>query len=164
MIIVSDTSPITSLLSIDQIELLPQLYTTIFIPKGVEEELLKVQSRKSELETHLSKDWLEVRELTDQERFEEIFTQLDKGESEAIALALELNADLILIDESKGRKIARSYGLEVTGLLGVLIEAKSKKLVPSVKALLDELISKAGFYLKRDLYLLVLEAVGEKSD
>lgn len=43
MIIVSDTSPITSLLSIDQIELLPQLYTTVFIPKGVEEELLRVQ-------------------------------------------------------------------------------------------------------------------------
>ena len=39
MIVVSDTSPICYLLLIDQINLLPRLYTQVIIPQAVCEEL-----------------------------------------------------------------------------------------------------------------------------
>ena len=39
MRIVSDTSPITSLAAIDQLELLHQLYDTVIIPQAVYEEM-----------------------------------------------------------------------------------------------------------------------------
>ncbi|MCB0561131.1 MAG: DUF3368 domain-containing protein [Lewinellaceae bacterium] len=162
MIIISDTSPITSLLAINHIHLLHDLYGFVTIPEGVKQELLRVESRRPEIENLLSEGWLQVKPITDQELFNKIFVDLDQGESEAITLGLELHADLILIDETKGRRMAKAYGLQVTGLLGVLMEAKSKKLIPSVKELLDGLIEKAGFYVKHDLYDSVLKAAGEQ--
>ncbi|MCB9275925.1 MAG: DUF3368 domain-containing protein [Lewinellaceae bacterium] len=161
MIIISDTSPITSLLAVDSVHLLQDLYNIVAIPEGVKQELLRVESRRLEIEKLLSEDWLQVKPFTDQELFNKISTDLDQGESEAITLGLELHADLILIDETKGRSVAKAYGLKVTGLLGVLMEAKSKKLISSVKELLDALVEKAGFYVKRDLYDSVLKAADE---
>ena len=161
MIIISDTSPITSLLAVNHIHLLKDMYGLVTIPQGVRQELLRVESRRTEIENLLSEGWLQVKPIIDQELFKKIFADLDQGESEAITLGLELRADLILIDETKGRRMAKSYGLQVTGLVGVLMEAKSKKLILSVKELLDELIEKAGFYVKQDLYNSVLKAAGE---
>lgn len=161
MIVVSDTSPLTSLLAIDHIQLLPNLYTRIIIPAGVQAELMRVESRRPRILALLSEEWIEIREITNLGLFNKLITQLDKGESEAITLGVEISADLVLMDETKGRSVAKSYGLQVTGLLGVIIEAKKKNLITSVKKVLDELISEAGFWIKRDLYDLILKAAGE---
>jgi hypothetical protein len=40
MIVVSDTSPITALLAVEQVELLKQLFGEVVIPNAVEVELL----------------------------------------------------------------------------------------------------------------------------
>ena len=45
--------------------------------------------------------------------------------------------------------------------MGVLIEAKKKGLIDRVKPALDELISKARFWMTRELYNHVLTAAGE---
>lgn len=42
MIVVSDTSPITNLAAIGQLDLLHQLYSTIVIPVGVYDEMVAV--------------------------------------------------------------------------------------------------------------------------
>lgn len=161
MIIISDTSPITNLLAIDHIHLLPALYSQVVIPNGVAEELLRVNSRMEQIKSLLLEGWLQVKVVTDWKLYEEILVLLDKGESEAIALGIEMNADLLLMDETKGRQLAKDYGLKVTGLLGILIEAKTKAFIISVKDLLDGLIEKAGFYVDRNLYDSVLKAAGE---
>ena len=161
MIIISDTSPISSLLAIDQIELLPRLYAKIIIPTAVKEELLRIESRRPRIELLLSEDWLEVKQFSNQKVFDKVYLVLDQGESEAITLGLELDADLILIDETKGRNVARSLGLQVTGLLGIIIEAKQKKLISSAKEIIDDLVAKAGFWVKQDLYDSVIKAAGE---
>jgi uncharacterized protein len=161
MIVISDTSPISSLLAIDRINLLPDLYSKVIIPEGVKEELLRIESRRTIIESLLLEDWLEVKQIRDQDIFNKIFAILDKGESEAITLCLELGADLILIDETKGRHVARFHGLNVTGLLGVIIESKQKGLLSSTKEVLDDLITKAGFWIGQELYDSVLKAAGE---
>lgn len=161
MIIIGDTSPISNLLAIDHIHLLPALYSQVVIPNGVAEELLRVNSRMEQIKSLLLEGWLQVKVVTDWKLYEEILVLLDKGESEAIALGIEMNADLLLMDETKGRQLAKDYGLKVTGLLGILIEAKTKAFIISVKDLLDGLIEKAGFYVDRNLYDSVLKAAGE---
>jgi predicted nucleic acid-binding protein len=87
--------------------------------------------------------------------------ELDEGEAEAIVLTKELAADLVLLDERRGRVVASRLGLRFVGLLGVLIEAKQKGSIPAVKAVLDDLVAKAGFWVSQQLYARVLQAAGE---
>jgi predicted nucleic acid-binding protein len=51
-----------------------------------------------------------------------------------------------------------TVGLNV---VGVLVEAKHKSLIPHLKPILDELITRAGFRVSPQLYERVLQAVGE---
>jgi uncharacterized protein len=87
--------------------------------------------------------------------------QIHPGEAEAIALALDLMADLLLLDERKARVVAAQLGLNFTGLLGLLAEAKQKGHIPTVKPVLDALITQARFWVHPALYNHVLETVGE---
>ena len=87
--------------------------------------------------------------------------QLDMGEAEAVALAVEQRADLLLVDERRGRAVAANLGLKVIGLLGVLLEAKSKGHLPRLRPVLDDLISKAGFWISNALYDSILRAARE---
>ncbi|MGB3557770.1 MAG: DUF3368 domain-containing protein, partial [Geitlerinemataceae cyanobacterium] len=87
--------------------------------------------------------------------------QLDPGEAEAISLALELNANRLLIDERLGRSIATQYGLKIRGILGLLINAKEQGLIQVLKPILDDLIDRAGFRVRQDLYDRILQEVGE---
>ena len=41
MIVVSDTSPVTALLTVGEADLLPALFTEVVIPEAVREELLR---------------------------------------------------------------------------------------------------------------------------
>jgi len=47
--------------------------------------------------------------------------------------------------------------------LGVLVEAKRKGFIVAVKPILDDLITRAGFWVGRDLYDRVLVEAGEHS-
>jgi predicted nucleic acid-binding protein len=85
MIIVSDTSPITNLIQIGQLELLRQLYQKVIIPPAVYAELAFIESQKELLE---KEDWIEPKTLTDQSKMQELLERVDKGEAEAISLAI----------------------------------------------------------------------------
>jgi hypothetical protein len=87
--------------------------------------------------------------------------ELDKGEAEAIALATEIQADVLLIDEREGRSFARQAGLPVRGVLGILIRAKAKAEIDSVRAEIEALRSRAGFFVAPSLEAEVLRNVGE---
>jgi predicted nucleic acid-binding protein len=163
VIIISDTSPITSLAAIGQLDLLQQLYSTILIPQAVYEELTGAGiSVPGSLEVQ-TLNWLEVHQITNLALVTTLLNkQLDRGECEAITLAIELSADLLLIDERRGRTEANRLGLRITGLLGVLVEAKQKGLILAVKPLIDNLISIAQFRVADELYHKILNMLGEE--
>ena len=153
MIIVSDTSPLTALLTIGEEEILQRLFGEVVIPKAVLNELL--------LNHSILPDWLITKAVTDEKEVRRFAILLDAGEAEAIELAKELHADRLLMDERKGRRIAIQEGIPVIGLLGVIILAKKKGLIPSVGILLGRLESEAGFYLSSDLKAEALRTIGE---
>jgi uncharacterized protein len=162
MIVVSDTSPISSLFLINQLQLLPDLFGSIILPKKVMEELLLLQTDFGyDLSPVFNNEWLIVREVSNREavvRFQQI---LDIGESEAIVLAKELRADYLLVDESEGRAVAVSEGLHTIGVLGVLLKAKNLGKITLVKPHLEALKTKANFYIHGHLYQKILRQAGE---
>ena len=139
MIVVSDTSVITSLIQIGRAGLLKELYHTVVIPAAVNAELLR---------THVQTPaFLEVKQAVDRAMIARLEVELDLGEAEAIVLAKEINADLLLIDEKLGRQVALREGLRITGLIGLAVEAKQQKIIPSVRELVVQLELEAGFRL-----------------
>jgi uncharacterized protein len=164
VIVVSDTSPITNLAAIGQLDLLEKLYTSIIIPQAVYNEMVavgKVVPGAWEVQTF---SWIQIQVVTNAQSVVDIQTSqdnIDLGEAEAIVLSLELNADLVLMDERRGRAVAIDYGLKVTGLLGVLVQAKRNGLIADVKPLMDRLIEQVDFRVGSQLYETVLQASGE---
>lgn len=159
MIIVSDTSPISNLLKINQVFLLKEIYQSVIIPEAVFLELKG--SKHFDITQILAPNWAEVRQISNHNLYQSLFDELDPGEAEAIVLASELNADVLLMDERRGRKKAISLGLQVTGVAGVLLTAKGVGLIPEVKPLLDDLESKAGFWMGAALRNYILELANE---
>ncbi len=161
MIVVSDTSAISALARVHELELLKSLFGTVVIPAKVYAELLELSQFGVDVSAFQSAEWLIIRHPKQSDLLVGLLQRLDSGEAEAIALAVELKADLIIIDELEGRKAAAGLRLSITGIGGVLIRAKRAKLILSVKNLLDRLMTEANFYLSRQTYLNILEAAGE---
>jgi predicted nucleic acid-binding protein len=163
VIVVSDTSAITTLAAINHLTLLSLLYGQVIIPEAVYRELVDIAPPVPGTIEVQTVSWLEVQPVVNREVVERLQgdVRLDPGESEAIALALELEADLLLIDERRGRAEADRLGIKITGLLGILVEAKQKNLIVAVKPLMDALIATAEFRVSSTLYSLILDMVDE---
>lgn len=162
MIIVSDTSPLSGLFLIGELRLLPALFGQVVVPQQVMAELMVLETHfghnLSEIRTAA---WLKIGTVSDTATVIRLQTFLDDGESEAIVLARELDADFLLMDELEGRNAAAGFGLKTIGLLGVLVRAKNADLIHSVQVVMDDLRSKARFFISEKLYQQVLKQVGE---
>ncbi len=153
MIVVSDTSVITSLIQVGHYELLRQLNGAVLIPRAVQLELLR---------THATiPPFLDVRDVTDRTWVADLEVELDLGEAEAIVLAKETNADLLLIDEKLGRQVALREGLRITGLMGLVVEAKQRGLIGSVRELVRRLETEAGFRVSNAVKAEAFRLAGE---
>lgn len=156
--VVSNTTPIISLLKIDRLDILRHLYSMVYIPKAVYKEI--ESGKNKEFYKDLNKiDWIKIVDIQNPEAVK-YFSDLDSGEAEAIVLATELNADLVLIDEKLGRYHAGNSELKISGTLGVLIKAKAKGVINDVKPLLDQLIN-SNVWIGKNLKKSILKAAGE---
>ncbi len=153
MIVVSDTSPLTALLTVGEAALLVRLFGEVWIPEAVETELRRSHP--------LLPAWLRSQAVRDAAKAQRYMQSVDRGEAEAIALAEELRADHLLMDERKGRQLAQQQGLAVVGLLGVVLMAKRRGFVSSARSLLLRLDQEAGIYLANELKETALKTVGE---
>lgn len=161
MTVVCNTSPITNLAAIAQLDLLRQLYGEIIIPQAVYDELTVLPNPVPgtvEVQTLL---WIRVQRVVDRALVADFRRTVDRGEAEALALALEVSAERVLIDDAAGRAIALELGLTITGVLGVLLLAKRRQLIAAVRPLMDALIAQAGFWVSDELYQRVLQQAGE---
>ena len=157
--VVSNTTPIISLLKIGKLDLLKELYGRIFIPYAVYQELERGKNKAYYINLAVL-DWIEIRKIESRE-FIAYISNLDDGEAEVIMLAKDLNADLVIMDEIIGRKYAKDFNLNITGTLGILLKAKEKGLISSVGILLDNLTEK-DTWLNPKLIAKVKKLAGEE--
>lgn len=149
---VLDTSPISYLLLIEEIELLPALYDRLFIPPAVKTECLHFRA-PSVLRSWIANppSWLEVHPVNSKPSQD--LDHLQAGEREAILLAEDLAADQVVLDDLMAREAALRLGLGVTGLIGVLDRAAASSLIdlPGVIGRLQQTSFRAAPWLLRDL-------------
>lgn len=156
--VVSNTTPLISLLKLARLDILKELYSEIHIPRAVFREI--EEGRKKKYYQDLTKNnWIRIVEIQDRQAVK-CFLDLDAGEAEAIVLATEINADLILLDEKLGRFHAKHANLKVTGTIGVLIKAKKQGLIKELRPLLYQLTAK-DVWIHEKLIQEILKQVGE---
>ena len=159
MIVVSDTSPILSLALIGRLELLRDLYHAIVIPEAVRAEI--TATNQAGAREVAEADWIRIHPIEPDVVLKLLLRDVDRGEAESIALAIQLRADELLVDERKARRVAAYLELNVAGLLDVLQAAHQRQLIPQIKPVLDDLITRARFRVSRKLYQRTLYSVGE---
>ena len=160
MIVVSDTTPLISLLKINRLELLERLFGEVMIPKAVFDELTVDQRFRTEADQIRQKSFIVVKPVNNQESASVLkrATGLDQGESEAIVLTDELEADLLLMDEAKGRSVSAQMGIKIMGTIGILMAAYEEDALTSdeVRACIDGL-QRAGRHIGQRHYQMLLD-------
>ena len=141
MIAVADTAPVCYLVLIGKVDLLPELFSSVLIPRAVVAELLHEDAPESVRAWAANlPSWASVHDnpaglATGMEK-------LQAGEQNAILLAEVFQADIVLLDEKAARRVAADRGLRVTGTLGVLGEAATRGRVDLIAAI--ELLRKTN--------------------
>ncbi|MCI0529595.1 MAG: DUF3368 domain-containing protein, partial [Nitrospira sp.] len=131
---VTNSTCLIALERIGKLNLLSQVFTTVFVPPAVQAEF------------GIPVDWLTVKNIQNPAVIAALKTQLDEGEAEAIALAMELGKVFVILDDKKARRVAQQMGLKVIGTIGMLLRAKRKGLITDLEPLLTSLMQ-AGFHM-----------------
>jgi len=121
--VVSDSTTLISLLSIDQFELLFKFSKIIIISQAVYAEVSYQNHAKQVLDGFIKDKRVIVKSIEDNKKLSQLLIRLDLGESESILLAKKENLPLI-IDEKKGRSVATEFGIKIIGLMGILLAFK----------------------------------------
>ncbi|MGB3534800.1 MAG: DUF3368 domain-containing protein [Microcoleaceae cyanobacterium] len=160
MIIVSDTTPLSELAKIGQLNLLKDVFGTLIIPQEVYQEITIGNHPAAIIVPSI--DWIEVRAISSSQKVSALQTStgLDLGECAAIVLAEELKASQILIDDRAARIVAESKNLAVIGTIGTLLLAKDRGIIPKIKPILDQLIA-SGKWISMSLYKQALNEAQE---
>ena len=157
-IVVSDTSCLILLSKIGKLDLLKQLYSEIFIPEAVYDEIIAKKDSATLLVN--TSDWIRVCKITDRQRLDSFPGVLHLGEREAMLLYDDINADLIIIDDNNARKEAARRGQKVTGILGILSRAKNEGLIDRVKPLISELLDN-GYFISENVLDYLYQSLNE---
>ena len=131
MIVISDTTPLISLMKIGQLNLLNHLFGEVQIPSAVFEELISNPRFPDESRQIRECPFIKKINVTDTNAVNLLrrSTGLDAGESEAIILSDSISASLLLMDEAKGREVAAQMGIQLMGTIGILLVANNGNLL-----------------------------------
>ncbi len=164
MIVVSDTTPLISLLKINRIDLLEKLFGQVLIPQAVFDELTADERFKLEADQIRQKQFIKVKAVQNSESASILkrATGLDQGESESIILTDELNADVLLMDEAKGRAVSFQMGLKIMGTIGILMAAyeENELTATEVRECVGGLQS-AGRHISQKHYQVLLDKLSD---
>ena len=144
--IVSNTTPLSSLLKIGQVGLLERLYGRVAIPTEVADELDQAGSVHQGWRDQAGFVHIEATALGDPV-LQLLMAEVDPGEAAAIALAVCSASDLLIIDDMEGRRLAQRLGLSITGTVGVVLAAAERNLIDDAFAMLELLRTHGGLWL-----------------
>jgi len=161
MIVISNTTPLIGLATIQRFDLLRQLFGRIYIAEAVYHEAVITGREEGGARQDVSAaTWIEMVRVKDRLAVEVLLDELDSGEAETLVLAREMEADWVLMDEKKGRRKLSKLGLNKVGTVGILLKAKQVGLLPGIGPDLERL-QKQGFSLSQTVVDAVLRQAGE---
>lgn len=133
MIVVSDSTPLISLMKASSLEILKPLFGEVLIPEAVFSELTINPNYSEEAAQIKNSTFIKIVSVEESKAVDVLrkISGLDLGESEAIIYADNHKADVLLMDEAKGRTVAKSMGLYIMGTIGVLLYAYEEKILSS---------------------------------
>lgn len=159
-IVVIDSSPLIGLAIVDGLKWLPELFSTVFLPESVKQEVLPGRAARGEeaIAHALDAGWLKVwpepiAPLLD--------IDLDRGETDCINLGLS-HADevLLIMDERAGRAVAKEKELHVIGTAAIIGLAKKRGLIASAREVF-EVLHRSDFRIAAAVINQVLVSVNE---
>ncbi len=156
-VVIADTGVLISLIHINQLELIEQIFGEYYIAKAVWIELNNYDNPNFD-KSQLEKIKPKVKEIQSRNYLTMI---MDYGESESSILYEEIQADYLLIDDNKARKIAESLNINCIGTLGILLKAKEKNLVNELRPIFIEFMQ-TGRYFSKTLLNNILKQIEEK--
>ena len=157
MIVISDSTPIISLMKAGRLELLQKLFGVVYIPDAVYRELTENEAFSEEAKLVRECEFLFVEEVDNGK------SGLDAGESEAIILADEKHSDVLLMDEHKGRQVAKKMGMAITGTIGILTQAFDEGMLTREDAeRCIERMKESGIRISEKLYQRLREHVEKR--
>jgi len=156
---IADSGPLICLARINQLELLPRLFSRTLLPPEVWNEVtVRGQGHPGAYEVSQA-TWLTI-QAPDPNLVKSLSIFVDAGEAEAIALAQTTADCTVLLDDSRARKIAQRLSIKQIGTIGLLLRAKRKKLIENIKPHIDALVEN-GIYIRRELINAVLKDAAE---
>ena len=164
--VVVDSSVLITLAAGEQFPLLRELYTTLYVPPEVWNEVTAIPKPFGTRETQQALDagWLIVRPPASLGAVRDLPFNLQRGEIEALALAVELADALLLVDDAQGRRAARALGIQYTGTLGVLLRAKAEGNLAALQPVLALMQQRTTFWLSVEVHRAALVQAGESED
>ena len=158
-IAISNTSPLVYLHRIDALELLPQIFSLIWTPPQVVQELDEGRLRGYDVLNPRAYRWLEI--VAPEHMPADWFAlDLGAGEVAAMSLALENPGRVVILDDLLARRTAQAAGLQVWGTLRVLLAAKEAGLIPEIGSAVDRLRA-TGMYISGEVHRRILKLAGE---
>ena len=156
---ISNTSPLLYLYRIEGIDWLPQLFSEVWVPTAVVDELGEGRRLGYDVPDLASYAWLNITDPIAQPS-EWLSLDLGAGELAAMALALEHPTRVILLDDQLARRTAQAAGLLVWGTLKVLLEAKTHGLINQIEPFVTRLAT-AGMWMSPEIRQRVLAIADE---
>ena len=161
MIVVSNTTPLIGLASIQRFQLLEQLFHEIQIPQAVYDEAVVAGREEGGAKREVqAAAWIKIVPVKDRLAVDMLLGELDLGEAETIVLAREIGADWVLMDEKKGRRKLTQLDMPKIGTLGILLKAKQVGLVSPIQPEIVRL-RRLGFSISQSVVEAVLRQAGE---
>jgi predicted nucleic acid-binding protein len=156
---ISNTSPILYLYRIGAIVLLSKIFSEVWIPESVSNELSAGRDKGYDVPNPIDFAWIRIVKPKSMPS-EWLALDLGAGEIAAMALAFENPQNIILLDDLLARRTAQAAGLQVWGTLKVLLEGKSHGLVDKIEPFVLHL-EQAGMWISAETKLRILTLADE---
>ena len=146
---VLNASPLIVLARAGYLDLLPDLFDPVVIPRAVINEIIVGPADDSAV-TFLSRTgWIRVVDLAPALPALPIWP-LGQGESEVLEYAQRNPGTVAILDDKAARRVAETINVERTGTLGLLVAAARKGLLPSLAQAID-VVRQCGLYIDREI-------------
>jgi predicted nucleic acid-binding protein len=155
--IVSNSTPLIGLAKIGRLDLLRELFGTVFIPAEVKAETVDAGLANKAPDAYvigkaIEEGWIVVQETPVLSKLADF--GIDIGEAAALSLAKTRGEKEVLVDERHARLAAKALGLKPLGTIYVLLSALKEGHLShdEYQKALEDLV-KSGFRLSEEVYM-----------